>query len=113
MNWFKKKKFKPKPPWFEKYLSSCMLSEEDKVFLSYYTEQGFNSILGWEEYFINSRYKIYLNEYVLAVRHYVETGEKKYFYTHRQGQQELKKQNEALRSLINDFIKERQHATEK
>ncbi len=113
MNWFKKKKPKPEAKWFEKYLSSCSLTDQDKIFLSYYTEEGFNNILGMDEYFLNSRYKIYLDEYVLAVRHYVDTGEKKYFYTHRQDQQDLRKQNEALRVLVNELMKREQYAREK
>jgi len=52
-----------------------------------YTEDAFNSILGEDmRYFVNSRYKLYVSEALEAVRHYINTGDVKYFYQHGQGQ---------------------------
>lgn len=99
-------KEKPEPLWFEKYTSSCLLNGCDKIFLSYYTEKDFSAILG-DEYFINSRYKIYLNEWLLGTYHFINTGKKVYFYTHGQDKQDLRKQNEALRSLVSELLKEK------
>lgn len=95
---------KPEPLWFERYASSCLLNDCDKIFLSYYAEEDFTAILG-DEYFINSRYKIYLNEWLLGTYHFIETGKRQYFYTHGQDKQDLKAQNESLKMLVSELMK--------
>ena len=84
MFWLKRK---PKPLWFERYDSTReIMDPQDRIFLSYYTEDAFNSILGEDmRYFVNSRYKLYVSEVLEAVKHYINTGDVKYFYQHGQG----------------------------
>lgn len=99
MMWFKNK-VTPKPQWWEMYKFSCInFTAEDKIFLSSYTEESLNKILG-DEYFINSRYKIHLDEYLKGVYHFINTGEKKYFYTYGQDTHQLR---ERLRIFLSDF----------
>lgn len=75
-----------KPLWFERYTSSQELTQNQKIFLSYYTEEAFSNILMKDMwYFGNSKYKLYVSEVVKAVEHYINTGEIKYFYEHGQG----------------------------
>lgn len=97
----------PKPKqWFEIYSSHNLLSKEQKLFLSYHTEQSFNAILGWD-YILNMRYRMWLNEFVEAVEHFINTGEKVYPYRYGQYVKDLRKENEALRSVIKEMIKEK------
>lgn len=68
--------------WFYRYHSAQELTEDQRIFMSYYTEESFQSILG-EWYAINGK-KVYLSEVMKAVEHFINTGEKKYFYEHGQ-----------------------------
>lgn len=105
----KKPTSSPKPKqWFEIYQSYACLTESQKIFLSYYTEESFNAILGID-YILNMRYRMYLNEFVEAVDHFINTGEKVYPYKHAQDKQDLRKQNEALRMLVSELMKEKQN----
>ena len=65
--------------WFDRYPSAQELTGDQRIFMSYHTEE---SILG-EMYVVNGK-KIYLSEYIKAVEHFINTGEKKYFYDHGQ-----------------------------
>lgn len=76
-------KKKSEPLWFEKYGSAVGLTKDQKIFLSYYTEEGMLSILGYD-WLINSRYKIYVSEADRTIEHFIMTGEKRYFYMHGQ-----------------------------
>lgn len=97
----------PKPKqWFEIYSSHNLLSKEQKLFLSYHTEQSFNAILGWD-YILNMRYRTWLNEFVEAVEHFINTGEKIYPYRHGQDVKALRTENEVLRKMVSEFIKEK------
>ena len=69
--------------WFEKYRSTVNLTKDQKIFLSYYTEEGMLSVLGYD-WLINSRYKLYVTDVVKAVEYFINTGEKVHFYMHRQ-----------------------------
>lgn len=80
MFWFKRK---PKPLWFDGYHSAQELTTDQRIFMSYYTEEGFQAILG-EMYSVSGRHKVYLSEYMKAIQHFINTGEKKYFYDHGQ-----------------------------
>lgn len=74
----------PKPKqWFEQYRSAVWLTEDQKIFLSYYTEEGMLSVLGYD-WLINSRYKLYVPDVVKAIGHFINTGEKVHFYMHTQ-----------------------------
>lgn len=68
--------------WFDQYNSVQELTEDQRIFMSYHTEKSLQDILG-EWYAINGK-KIYLSEYMKAVEHFINTGEKKYFYNHGQ-----------------------------
>ncbi len=68
--------------WFDRYPSAQELTSDQRLFMSYYTEKSFLDILG-EWYALNSK-KIYLSEYMKAIEHFINTGEKKYFYEHGQ-----------------------------
>lgn len=68
--------------WFDRYPSAQELTGDQRIFMSYHTEESFQSILG-EMYVVNGK-KIYLSEYIKAVEHFINTGEKKYFYDHGQ-----------------------------
>lgn len=68
--------------WFDRYPSTQELTPDQRLFMSYHTEKSFVDILG-EWYAINGK-KIYLSEYMKAIEHFINTGEKKYFYEHGQ-----------------------------
>lgn len=71
--------------WFDRYSSAQELTDDQRIFMSYYTEEAFNNILMRDMwYFGNSRHKLYLSEVVKAVEHFINTGEVKYFYEHGQ-----------------------------
>lgn len=78
----KKTTTKPKA-WFEKYLSAGSLTKDQKIFLSYYTEEGILPVLGYD-WLINSRYKLYVPDVVKAIEHFINTGEKVHFYINMQ-----------------------------
>lgn len=95
----------PKPKqWFEIYSSHNLLSKEQKLFLSYHTEESFNAILGWN-YILNMRYRMWLNEFVEAVEHFINTGEKAYPHRYGQDVKALRKENEVLKSLLRELVK--------
>lgn len=68
--------------WFDRYPSAQELTEDQRIFMSYHTEKSLQDILG-DNYLIYAK-KIYLSEYMKAVEHFINTGEKKYFYEHGQ-----------------------------
>lgn len=76
-------KKKPEPLWFEKYHSAVGLTKDQKIFLSYYTEEGMLSVLGYD-WLLNRRYKSYVIEAVKAIEHFINTGEKVNFYMYGQ-----------------------------
>ena len=80
LNRFKKK---PERLWYEQYRSAVSLTKDQKIFLSYYTEEGMLSVLGYY-WLINSRYKLYVPDVVKAIEHFINTGEKVHFYMHMQ-----------------------------
>jgi len=82
LNRFKKK---PEPArfWFDAYGSSKWLTKEQRIFLSYYTEKGILTVLGYD-WLLNTRYKTYVDETVKAVEHFINTGQKVHFYMHMQ-----------------------------
>ncbi len=82
LNRFKKK---PEPTrlWFDTYDSSKWLTKDQRIFLSYYTEQGMLAVLGYD-WLLNTRYKTYVDETVKAVEHFINTGQKVHFYMHMQ-----------------------------
>lgn len=69
--------------WFDRYQSAQELTDDQRIFLSYHTEKSFQDILG-EMYAASGRHKVYLSEAMKAVEHFINTGEKKYFYEHGQ-----------------------------
>ena len=68
--------------WFARYNSASELTDDQRIFMSYHTEKSLQDILG-DNYVIYAK-KIYLSEYMKAVEHFINTGEKKYFYEHGQ-----------------------------
>lgn len=76
-------KKKSDPLWFENYRSAVGLTKDQEIFLSYYTEEGMLSVLGYD-WLINSRYKLYVPDVVKAIEHFINTGEKVHFYMHMQ-----------------------------
>lgn len=69
--------------WFDRYHSAQELTDDQRIFMSYLTEEGFQAILS-EMYAVSGRHKVYLSEAMKAVEHFINTGEKKYFYEHGQ-----------------------------
>lgn len=82
LNLFKKKS-EPEPLWFDRYDSSQRLTKDQRIFLSYYTEEGILAVLGYD-WLLNTRYKTYVDETVKAVEHFINTGHKVHFYMHMQ-----------------------------
>lgn len=76
-------KKKPEPLWFDRYGSSKHLMKDQRIFLSYYTEEGIVAVLGYD-WLLNTRYKTYVDETVKAVEHFINTGQKVHFYMHMQ-----------------------------
>lgn len=72
--WFKKwfpEFFGPNPPkyeWWEKYNSAHCLKEEDKQFLSYYTEEEYLALFP-EYWYVGARYKTTVLDSLLTLRH--------------------------------------------
>lgn len=85
--WFRKwiPEFFSSPPlhqWWEKYLSAYRLNEEDKIFLSYYTEEEYLALFP-EYWYVGARYKTTVLDSLLTLRHWQKTGLWEYFYTER------------------------------
>ena len=79
------KKFFSSPPpyqWWEKYLSAYRLNEEDKQFLSYYTEEEYLALFP-EYWYVGARYKTTVLDSLLTLRHWQKTGLWEYYYTER------------------------------
>lgn len=76
--------FSDPPPykWWEKYLSGRRLNEEDKIFLSYYTEEEYLALFP-EYWYVGARYKITVLDSLLTLKHWQKTGLWEYFYTER------------------------------
>lgn len=72
----------PLVQWWEKYLSAYRLNEEDKIFLSYYTEEEYLALFP-EYWYVGARYKTTVLDSLLTLRHRQETGLWEYFYTER------------------------------
>lgn len=95
-------KEKPKSLWFEQYRSAVSLTEDQKIFLSYYTEEGMLSVLGYD-WLLNRRYKSYVIEAVKAIEHFINTGEKVHFYMYGQ-QTNAEKIIELQKRIETDYI---------
>lgn len=88
-SWFKKWFPDPQPKyewyspcWWEKYNSARLLEEEDKQFLSYYTEEEYLALFP-EYWYVGARYKTTVLDSLLTLKHWQKTGLWEHFHTER------------------------------
>lgn len=72
----------PKYEWYEKYLSNHSLHKEDRIFLSYYTEEEYLAFFP-EYWYVGAVYKTTVLDSLLTLKHWQKTGLWEYFYTER------------------------------